>query len=248
MKIGLFFAALGAVLICTAVEAAEIKVLSTRATEELYRELAPQFERASGHKVTTTFTGTLDVQKRIAAGEQYDVVIMVDTAIDDFIKSGRVMPGTRVDIAKSVIGAGVRAGLPKPDISSVDSLKRALLAAKSIGYSTGPSGAYLVDMFRKLGIADAVMPKLKLAPTTVLVGSIITSGEAELGFQQANELSHFPGVDYLGPLPAELQETSRRSGGIMTGSKAVEAGKALLAFLSGPQAAPVIRKHGLDPA
>ena len=101
--------------------------------------------------------------------------------------------------------------------------------------------------FAKLGIADAVRPKLKQAPSTVLVGSIIASGEAELGFQQANELSHFPGVDYLGPLPAELQETTWRSGGIMTGSNAVEAGKALLEFISGPAAAPVIRKHGLDP-
>jgi len=247
MKIGLF-TFLGALLFCGMVEAAEIKVLSTRATEELYRELVPQFETAFGHKLTTTFTGTQDVQKRIAAGEVYDVVIMVDTAIDDYISSGKVMPGSRVDIARSIIGAGVRAGLPKPDIGSVESLKKALLAAKSIGYSTGPSGDYVVDLFQKLGIVEAVKPKLKQAPSTVLVGSIIASGEAELGFQQANELSHFPGVDYLGPLPPELQESSRRSGGIMAGSRVVEAAKDLLEFLSGPSAASVIKKHGLDPA
>ena len=105
-----------------------------------------------------------------------------------------------------------------PTSASVESLKQALLAAKSIGYSTGPSGDYVIEMFGKLGIADAVRPKLRQAPSTMLVGSIIASGEAELGFQQANELSHFPGVDYLGPLPAELQETTWRSGGIMTGS------------------------------
>ena len=247
MKIGLF-TVVGALLLCGIVEAAEIKVLSTRATEELYRELVPQFETASGHKVTTTFTGTQDVQKRIAAGETYDVVIMVDTAIDGYIRSGKVMPGSRVDIARSVIGAGVRAGLPKPDIGSVESLKKALLAARSIGYSTGPSGDYVVDLLRKMGIAEAVKSKLKQAPSTVLVGSIIASGEAEIGFQQANELSHFPGVDYLGPLPPELQESSRRSGGIMARSRVMEAAKALLEFLSGPAAAPVFKKHGLDPA
>jgi len=246
-RLASLFALASAFLVCGAVEAADIKVISTRATEELYRELVPQFEKSSGHKVTTTFTGTAEVQRRIESGERYDVIIMVDAAIDDYIRSGKVVPGSRVDIARATIGVGIRAGLPKPDIGSVESLKQALLAAKSIGYSTGPSGDYVVEMFGKLGIADAVRPKLRLAPSTVLVGTIIASGEADLGFQQANELSHFQGVDYLGPLPAELQETTWRSGGIMTGSGAVEAGKALLEFISGPAAAPVIRKHGLDP-
>jgi molybdate transport system substrate-binding protein len=246
-RLASLFALASAVLVFGAVEAADIKVISTRATEELYRQLVPQFEKSSGHKVTTTFTGTAEVQRRIESGERYDVIIMVDAAIDDYIGSGKVVPGSRVDIARATIGVGVRAGLPKPDIGSVESLKQALLAAKSIGYSTGPSGDYVVEMFGKLGVADAVGPKLRQAPSTVLVGTIIASGEAELGFQQANELSHFQGVDYLGPLPAELQETTWRSGGIMTGSSAMEAGKALLEFISGPAAAPVIRKHGLDP-
>ncbi len=248
MRIGSLFAVASALLAYGAVQAAELKVISTRATEELYRELVPRFEMASGHKVTTVFTGTLELQKRIAAGEAYDVVIMVDSAIDDYIRSGRVVPGSRVDIARASIGAGVRAGLPKPDISSAEALRRALLDANSIGYSTGPSGDYVIGMFQRLGIADAVKPKLKQAPSTVLVASIVASGEAEIGFQQANEMSHYPGVDYLGPLPPELQETTWRSGGIMMGSRAPEAGKALLEFLSGPEAAPVIRKHGLDPS
>jgi molybdate transport system substrate-binding protein len=236
-----------AMLASGAAYAAEIKVISTRATEEFYRELVAEFERASGHTVTTTFTGTEALQQRIAAGETYDVIIMIDEAIDEYIRSGKVVAGSRIDIARASIGAGVRAGLPKPDIRTVDSLKKALLDAKSIGYSTGPSGDYVLAMFARLGIADAVRPKLKQAPSTVLVASIIASGEAELGFQQANELSHAPGVDYLGPLPAELQETTWRSGGIMTGARAAEAGRALLEFISGPSAAPVIRNHGLDP-
>jgi len=119
--------------------AAEIKVLSTQATEEAYRELVPLFEQASGHKVTTIFTGTLDVQKRIAAGETYDLIIMAGPAIDDFIKSGKIVPGSRVDLARSGVGVAVRAGAPKPDISSTEALKKTLIAAKSIGYSTGPS-------------------------------------------------------------------------------------------------------------
>jgi len=247
MRIGSLFAVMSALLSCGAIQAAELKVISTRATEELYRELVPHFETASGHKVTTTFTGTLGVQERIAAGETYDVIIMVDGAIDDYIRSARVVPGSRVDIARASIGVGVRAGSPKPDISTAAALKNALLAARSIGYSTGPSGEYVIGMFQRLGIADALRPKLKQVPTTMLVAAFIASGGAEIGFQQANELSHFPGVDYLGPLPSELQETTWRSGGIMTGSREADAGKALLEFLSGPEAAPVIRKHGLDP-
>ena len=234
-------------LFCGVAQAAEIRVISTRATEQFYRELVPEFERRSGHTVTTTFTGTLDLQQRIAASETYDVIIMLDEAVDAYIASGKVVPGSRVDIARATVGAAVRAGLPKPDISSVDALRRALLDAKSIGYSTGPSGDYVLTMIEQLGIANAVRPKLKQAPTTVLVGTIIASGEADIGFQQANELSHFPGIDYLGPLPSELQETTWRSGGIMSSSRVPDAGRALLEFISGPAAAAVIRKHGLDP-
>ena len=248
MRAGALLVVASAVLAYGAVQAADIKVISTRATEELYRELVPQFERATGHTVTTIFTGTLGVQERIAAGESHDVIIMVDTAINDYIRSGKVVAGSRVDIARASIGVGVRAGSPKPDISTAEALKNALLAAKSIGYSTGPSGDYVIGMFQRLGIADALRPKLKQVPTTMLVASFIASGGAEIGFQQTNELSHFPGVDYLGPLPPELQETTWRSGGIMTGSREAQAAKTLLEFLSGPEAAPVIRKHGLDPS
>jgi len=156
--------------------AVEIKVLSTQAPEEAYRELVPQFEKASGHKVTTIFTGTLDLQKRIAAGETYDLIVMAGPAIDDFIKSGTIVPGSRVDIAKSGVGVGVRAGAPKPDISTTEAFKKTLLAAKSIGYSTGPSGVYVTGLFQRLGIADQIKPKLKQTPTGIFVGSIVASG------------------------------------------------------------------------
>src|ERR1700730_18499345 len=157
----------GALLLSGACGAAEIKVLSTQATEEAYRELVTQFEKQSGHKVSTVFTGTLDVQRRIAAGETFDLIIMAGPAIDDYIKAGKVVAGSRVDLAKSGVGVAVRAGAPKPDIGSTEALKRTLLAAKSIGYSTGPSGVYLAGMFERMGIAGEIKPKLKQVPTGV---------------------------------------------------------------------------------
>jgi len=136
------------------VHADEIRVLSTQATEEAYRELVPQFEKASGHKVTTVFTGTLDANKRLAAGETYDLLIMSAPSIDEHIKAGKVVPGSRVDLAKSGVGVGVKGGALKPDISTTEALKKTVLAAKSIGYSTGPSGVYIIGLFQRMGIAD----------------------------------------------------------------------------------------------
>jgi len=239
--------AAAALLLAGSANAAEIKVLSTQATEEAYKELVPQFEKASGHKVTTVFTGTLDLQKRIAAGEKYDLIIMAGPAIDDYIKAGTVVAGSRVDLAKSGVGAGVPKGAPKPDISTVDALKKTLLAAKSIGYSTGPSGVYIVAMFEKLGVAADVKPKLKQTPTGVFVGTIVANREVEIGFQQVSEMSQFPGVDYVGPLPAPVQQITVFSGGIQTGGKEPEAAKALVKFITTPAAASAYTKRGLEP-
>jgi molybdate transport system substrate-binding protein len=247
MKSTLFIVAAASAVLAHGAYAAEIKVLSTQATEQAYRELAPRFEKESGHKVTTIFTGTLDVQKRIAAGEAYDLIIMAGPAIDDFIKAGKVVPGSRVDIAKSGVGVGVRAGARKPDISSTEALKKTLLAAKSIGYSTGPSGVFIVTLFQRLGVAADVAPKLKQTPTGVFVGSIIANGDVEIGFQQVSELSHFEGVDYVGPLPPEVQQTTVFSGGIQVGAKEADAAKALLKFLTAPSSAPAYKSRGLEP-
>jgi molybdate transport system substrate-binding protein len=227
--------------------AAEIKVLSTQATEEAYRELVPQFEKATGHKVTTVFTGTLDANKRLAAGESYDLLIMSAPSIDEHIKGGKVVAGSRVDLAKSGVGVAVKAGAPKPDIGTTEALKKTLLSAKSIGYSTGPSGVYVVGLFQRMGIADEIKDKLKQTPTGVFVGSIIASGEAEIGFQQVSELSHFPGLDYVGPLPAEVQQFTTFSSGIMAGAKEAEAAKALATFVTAPAAAAAYKKRGMEP-
>ena len=239
--------ALFAVLLSTAAYAAEIKVLSTQAVEGAYRELVPLFEKASGHKVTTIITGTLDAQKRMASGEVYDLIIMAGPAIDDLIKAGTVAPGTRVDLASSGVGVAVRAGAPKPDIRSTEALKKTLLAARSIGYSSGPSGVYLAGLFRTLGIADQLKPKLKQTPTGVFVGSIIASGEVEIGFQQVSELAHYPGIDYVGPLPADIQLVTVFSSGIHRQAVSVDAAKAWVAFLTSPAAAAVFKSKSMEP-
>ena len=248
MKTAAIVAAASALLLSGMAEAAEIKVLSTQATQEAYLELVARFEKATGHKVATVFTGTLNVQKRLADGEAYDLIIMAGAAIDEQIGLGKAVAGSRVDFAKSGTGIAVRKGAARPDISSAGALRKTLLAAKSIGYSTGPSGVYMQSVFEKLGIAGEVKRKLKQTPSGVFVGTLIASGETEIGFQQISELVHFPGIDYVGPLPGELQRMTVFSAGVHAGAEQADAAKALLRFITAPAAAAVIRKHGLEPA
>jgi molybdate transport system substrate-binding protein len=247
MQSDFIIAITGAMLVSGIVQAAEIKVLSTQATEEAYRELVPQFEKASGHKVTTVFTGTLDANKRLAAGETYDLLIMAGPSIDEHIKDGKVVPGSKVDLAKSGVGMGVKAGAPRPDIGTAEALKKTVLAARSIGYSTGPSGVYIVSLFQRMGVADDVKSKLRQTPTGVFVGTIIANGEAEIGFQQVSELSHFAGVDYVGPLPADLQKFTMFSSGIIANTKERDAAAALVKFITAPAAADAFKKRGMEP-
>lgn len=161
MKLGFIAAAAATLLLPMMASAAEINVLAVGATKEAYVELVPEFEKSSGHKVVTTWTGSANIKKQIAAGEVYDLVIVGGPEIDAFIQQGKMVPGSRVDLMKSGVGVGVRAGAPKPDISSSEALKKTVLAAKSIGYSTGPSGVHVVALFERMGIADQVKPKLK---------------------------------------------------------------------------------------
>ena len=247
MKRQFIVAAAASIILCGVASAAEIKVLASGATKEAYVELVPEFEKSSGHKVVTTWTGSANIKKQIAAGEVYDLVIVPGPVIDGFIKQGKVVPGSRVDLMKSGIGVGVRAGAPKPDINSSEGLKMTVLAAKSIGYSTGPSGVYVVSLFERMGIGDQVKPKLKQVPSGVRIGTFITSGEAEIGFQQISELIHAPGVDYLGPLPPDVQKITVFSAGIHSGAKQPEAAKGLIKILTSPAAASVIKKHGMEP-
>ena len=235
-------------LASAASEAAEIRLLGSGAAKEIVTELLPSFEKDSGHKVSPTWTGGADIRKRIAAGEVYDVVISNAPDIDGFVQQGKVAAGSRVDLMKSGVGVAVPEGASKPDISSGDTLKEALLGAQFIGYSTGPSGAYIERLVERMGIADQVKPKLKQVPSGVSVGSIIASNEADLGFQQVSELLHHPGITYLGPLPADLQYTTIYSARIASGAKEPEAARALVRFMGSPAAVPAIKHHGMDPS
>jgi molybdate transport system substrate-binding protein len=173
---------------------------------------------------------------------------MSGPSIDAQIKAGRVIAGSRVDIAKSGVGVGVPKGASKPDISTTDALKKTILEAKSIGYSTGPSGVYMINLFEKLGVADQVKDKLKQTPTGVFVGTIIASRAVEIGFQQVSELGNFPGVDYVGPLPADVQHTTVFSSGMIVDAKEAEAAKLLVKFLTSPEAGSAFKKRGMEPA
>jgi molybdate transport system substrate-binding protein len=228
-------------------DAAEIKVIASGGFRAAYLELVPGFERVNEHKVATVFAGSVDIMKRMQAGETCDLVIMPGASVDELIKLGKVVAGSRVDLAKSGIGVAVRAGAPKPDISSGDALKRALLAANSIAYSSSASGVYLAGLFQRMGIAEELRPKIKQSPPGVPVGELIARGEAEIGFQQISELLPVAGIDYLGPLPADIQHFTLFSSGLHIGAKEPEAAKALIDFLKGPAAAPVIKRSGMEP-
>jgi molybdate transport system substrate-binding protein len=240
-------AATGVVLASGMAQAAEIKVLSSAAFREAYQELVPAFERATEHKVATTWAGTNGIMERMQRGEATDLVIMSAQGIDQLVQDGKIVAGSRVDVARSGVGVAVRSGLPKPDIGSTEALKRALAAARSVAYSTGPSGVYMEALFQRLGIADEIKPKLKVAPSGTPVGTLIASGEADIGFQQVSELLPVAGIDYIGPLPPDIQQITVFAAGLHTSAKETEAAKALVKFLTAPQAAPVIRKKGMEP-
>jgi len=225
----------------------EIKVLASGALEEIGHELIPEFEKSSGQKVTVTWTGTVKIKERIEAGEVFDLVIVGAPEVDKFIAAGKMIPGSRVDLAKSGVGVAVKAGAPKPDISSGEAVKKAMLAAKSVAYSSGPSGVYVQALIQKLGIADEVKPKAKQTVSGTRVGQYLARGEAELGFQQISELIHETGIDYVGPLPPDIQNFTNFSSGIGAGSKAQAAAKALQVFFTTPAAGDVIRKNGMEP-
>ena len=235
-------------LLAPCAQADEIRMLASAAMKEAFLELIPEFEKASGHKVVTVWAGGVDIVKRVKGGEVVDLVVLARPAVEGLIKEGKVAPGGRVDLANSGVGVAVRAGAPRPDVSSADALKRTLLAAKSIAYSSGPSGAHIAALLARMGIADQVKGKVLQTTPGNPVGHFIARGEAEIGFQQISELLPIAGIEYLGPLPAEIQEITVFSGGLHASAKAPAATQALLKFLTSPAAASVIRKKGMGPA
>jgi molybdate transport system substrate-binding protein len=240
------------VLLSSAAGAAEVRVMISGGLTAAYHALVPEFERVTGNKVLTAYGPSMGttvnaIPIRLQRGEPADVLIMVGYALGDLVKQGKVVADSRVDLVKSPIGIAVRSGAPKPDISSTDAVKRALLAAKSIAYSDSASGVYVsTEMFQRLGIADAMKDKAKMIPAEPVAG-VVARGDAEIGLQQISEMLPVPGVDIVGQLPPDLQKITVFSAGIATVSKEPDAGRALIKFLASPAASAAIVKSGMEP-
>ena len=230
--------------------AAELKVLTTPALSEVWHELAPKFE-ATGHKLTIVYAPSGAIAKRVTEGETADLLVSTPAGIDTLIKSGKVTDGTNTAIASSGMGVAVLKGAPKPDISTPEAFKRALLAAKAVAYtdpaSGGASGAQMAKVLDRLGIASEVSAKAKLG-RGIPVATFVVKGEADIAIQQMPELLHVKGAEIVGPLPGDLQTVTTFAAGIPAGSAHADIAKALVRFLQTPESAAVIKKHGLDPA
>jgi len=217
------------------------------ATRRLLGEMIAQFEKTSPHRVALESVGGLDAAKRVRAGEPLDVVVLAREVIDDLIGAARIVQGSRVDVAVSAIGVAVRSGTPHPDISSVDGVRAAVLAAGRIGYSTGPSGQYLAKLFASWDPDGRLKDRITVAPVGVPVGSLVARGDIDLAFQQLSELGG-DGIDVVGQLPSDIQMMTTFSGGVARASAQPDAARALLAFLASPALTPIKREHGMDAA
>ena len=232
-------------------DAAEIKVLSGFAMQKVMEDLGPKFERATGHKLAITFASSGAVVKRVQGGETADVVVIPRQEIDSFVKDGKAAAGNVTVVARSGMGVAVRKGAPRPDISSPEALKRTLLAAKSIAYSNpaggAASGIHLAKVLDRLGIANEIKSKT-VFPKSGPVGVLVANGAAELGVAQIQELMSVAGIEIIGPLPGDLQDTIVFSAAIMASARDTEASRALVNFLRTPEAAAVIKAKGMEPA
>jgi molybdate transport system substrate-binding protein len=241
-------ALLGAALMSQAARAAEITVVSSTAMTEFLEAAIPVFERETGNKVKATFLSSAVLPGKVREGVQADVIVTTPGIFDDLVKVGKLVPGSRSDFIKSSAGVAVRAGAPKPDISTPEAFKAALLAAKSVGISKGPSGIYMLSLLDRLGIADAVKAKAVFTEPGQRVGLIIASGKAEIGVQQITELLAMSGIDFIGPLPPALQTTIVYATAGSVNAKEKEAAAAFAKFLKSESVTPIAKKMGLDPA
>lgn len=225
-----------------------LKLISSMATRELLVELVTAYQRSTSQPVTSEAAGGVDVAKRVQAGEAMDVVVLASNAIDKLIADGKLRVGSRVDLVRSGVAIAVRAGAPKADIATEDAVKQAVLRAKTLSFSTGPSGVYLEKMFERWGILAALRSRIVVPPPGVPVGSLLASGAVELGFQQLSELQSLPGIEVLGPLPPAIQSITIFSGGIAVNCADPEQARALLEFMASPVTAPAKQRHGMEPA
>lgn len=225
-----------------------ISGISSMATRALLAELAAAFERLAGCRVAFESVGGVDAAKRVEAGEPFDVVVLAADALDRLQAAGHTVPGTRVDVTRSAVAVAVPAGAPRPDLESEEAVRRAVLAARRIGYSTGPSGTELNRLFARWGIAGEVAPRMVQARAGVPVAALVASGEVDLGFQQYSEMMSAPGLDVVGMLPPPIEIVTTFAAGVCAAAREPARARELLAFLASPETAEAKRRHGMQPA
>ena len=218
------------------------------ATREILAELVASYQTTTSHPVIAEAGGGVDVARRVQAGEAFDVVVLAANAIEQLITDGKLLAGSRVDLVKSGVAIAVRAGATMPDIATEDDVKRAVLAAHTISYSTGPSGVYLLELFERWGILETIQPRTVQAPPGIPVGSLVAKGEVSLGFQQLSELINLQGITVVGPLPPAIQTITTFCAAVSATSQQVPKAAALIAFMAAPAAAAAKRKQGMEPA
>jgi molybdate transport system substrate-binding protein len=239
-------AVLGMLALPAAAAAAEITVLGGMGVVSGLRDLAPAFEKMTGHKVIVVFEQNADLNRRISSGAAAaDVAAVQPDQADAFIKDGKMVAGTKTNFAQAGVGVAVKSGAPKPDIGTTEAFKAAMLKSKSIGYSRGGSGLISAQVMEKLGIADQLKDLTKFIDG-VLVAEVVAKGEIEIGLQQINVIIPVEGADYVGPLPKDLQQTVKFAAAVLTAAKEPEAAKAFLRFIASPEAAPYITKSAME--
>jgi molybdate transport system substrate-binding protein len=222
--------------------------ISSMATRQLLAELGTAYEATAGRAMTIESVGGVDAARRVQAGEPFDVVVLAADAIDKLQGAGHVRAGSKVDLVRSPVAVAVRAGAARPVIDSEDALRRAVLQSGTIGYSTGPSGVALMQLFERWGLADTIRDRLVQAPPGVPVGKLVAQGDVALGFQQLSELIHLDGIVIVGPLPEAVQIITTFSAGICAAATQPDAARELLAFFASPATADAKRRQGMEPA
>ena len=229
--------------------ASPIRIISSMATKQVLADLIALYQQAQPDTVIELESvGGVDAAKRVQAGEAFDIVALASNAVAQLTTDGKVVAGSTVDVVRSGVALAVRSGAPHPDIGSEAAVKQAVLAARTLGYSTGPSGVQLAKLFERWGIAEQIKDRIVTAPPGVPVGSLVAKGEVELGFQQLSELMSLEGIDVLGPLPAQIQIITTFSAGLATASTQPDAVRALLAFLVSPATGPTKQRNGMEAA
>lgn len=228
--------------------ASDVRILASTAISDALRDLAPEIEHATGHKVVMEFGPATGVKRKIEAGEKFDITIVTPVMITDFEKQGKIAPGSRTDIARSGYGVAIRAGAARPDISTAAAFRQTLLDAKSIMYNKeGQSGIYMTSLLERLGIAEQVRPRAILKTVAGPVAEDIANGVAELGFQSISEILPIKGAELLGPLPPELQGYTVLTAGIAADAQDPVAAKEIIKFLTTPAATEIMKKRGMEP-